>query len=55
MTSSPSSTSASMVKKMIGLPPGTITTSSGLTLMPRELETSAAMASRNSGNPAAGP
>ena len=29
-----------MVKKMIGLPPGTTTTSSGVTLMPRELETS---------------
>ncbi len=55
MTSSPSSISASMVKNMIGLPPGTTTTSSGDTCTPRVRLTYSAMVWRSSGKPAEGP
>ena len=54
MTSSPGSSSASMGKKMMGLPPGTTETCCGPTGMPRVRETCAAMASRKSGWPCGG-
>jgi hypothetical protein len=38
MTSSPASTTASIEKNMIGLPPGTTMTFCPVTEMPRELE-----------------
>ena len=49
MTSSPSSISARIGKKMIGLPPGTTHTFSGPTVMPRVSLTCFASTSRKSG------
>ena len=53
MTSSPSFTSASIVKNMIGLAPGVTTTWSGVVLMPFHLATSATIASRSGAMPVA--
>ncbi len=54
MTSSPSSTQAMMPKKMMGLAPGVMTTSSGSTGNPRLVLMYSATASLSSGIPPEG-
>ena len=54
MISTPGSPNINMAKNIVGLPPGTTMMRSGATSAPLRANMSLAMASRNSGMPAAG-